>query len=111
MCFQYAERIKSELILASALIWRVVELGKEQRAEAGKLVECFLLALRGEIRIASNALKIPNFEEAGGRVEEAIQHVRRGEYPLANRLIAEAISRITTSGQRAIETLKMNGLL
>jgi len=110
VCFQYVERIKSELIIAARLLGEIEELRGDELAGAEKLISSFLEALLGEIRIAHNVLGLRNFEEAGMQVEEAAGNLRLHEYSEAIKSISRAISFITTSGQHAMQTLTEKGL-
>jgi len=111
ICFQYVERIKSELIIAARLLGEIEELRGDELAGANKVMSSLLEALLGEVRIAHNVLGMRNFEEAGMQVEEAAGNVRSHEYTEAIKRISRAISFITTSGQHAMQTLKEKGLL
>ena len=111
ICFQYVERIKSELIIAARLLGEIEGLRGDELAGAKKLMSSLLEALLGEIRIAHNVLGLRNFEEAGIQVEEAAGNVRLHEYSEAIKCISRAISLITTSGQHAMQTLREKGLL
>ena len=55
--YQYAERIKSELIIASGLLTRLDTMKGDERIGAEKMMTSFLEALCGEIRIAQNIEK------------------------------------------------------
>jgi len=111
ICFQYVERIKSELIIAAKLLGEIEELKGDELTGANKVMSSLLEALLGEIRIAHNVLGMRNFEEASMQVEEAVGNVRSHEYSEAVKRISRAISFITTSGQHAMQTLKEKGLL
>ena len=111
ICFQYVERIKSELIIAAGLLGELGELRGEELAGAEKLMSSLLEALLGEIRIAHNVLGMRNFKKAGMQVEEAAGNVRLHEHSRAIECISRAISFITTSGQHAMQTLRARGLL
>ena len=111
VCFQYVERIKSELIIAARLLGEIEELRGDELAGAEKLMSSLLEALLGEIRIAHNVLGLRNFEEASMQVEEAAGNLRLHEYSEAIKSISRAISFITTSGQHAMQTLTEKGLL
>jgi len=110
-CFEYVERIKSELIIAAKLIDVVNGLKGDEAAGAKKMMSSFFDAIFAEIGMAQNVLEVKDFEEAGKRVTEADQKMRENKSEEAIRFISEAISRITTSGQGAIETLREKGLL
>jgi len=111
ICFQYTERIKSELIIAANLLGEMGELEGDELAGAEKIMLSLLRALQGETRIAHNVLGMRNFGEAGNKVEEVAERVRSREYLEATRRISEAISLITTGGHQATEVLKEKGLL
>ena len=111
VCFQFSERIKSELIIASRLLGEINGLKGNELAGGKKMVLSFLEALLGEIKLANNILKQQNLSEAGGEVEKAMERVRLDEYSGATRCVSEAISHTTTIGGRAMQILKQRGLL
>jgi hypothetical protein len=109
--FQYVERVKSELIIASKMLDRLTELSGEELNGAFKIYSFFLEALEGEINIAHNVLGMKEFENAGSKVREASEKMRLNQYEEAMRLISEAISYVASSGQWAMQTLKNQNLL
>jgi len=111
ICFQYVERIKSELIIAAKLLGEIEGLKGDELAGANKVMLSLLEALLGEVRIAHNVLGMRDFEEASMQVGEAAGNVRSHEYSEAIKRISRAISFVTTSGQHAMQTLKVKGLL
>lgn len=111
VCFQHAERIKSELIIAAKLLEKINALSGEKLSGASKLYSYFLEALEGEINIAHNVLRLQDFEKAGSKVAAAADKAHYFQYEEAMNLLSEAMSSITTSGQKAAEVLKKKGLL
>jgi len=109
--FQYTERIKSELIIAANLLEEISELKNDELAGAEKLMSSFLRALQSEIRIAHSVLQMQNFKDAGDKVAKVAESVSSHEYAEATKRISEAISRVTTGGQQAIQLLEEKGLL
>ena len=109
--FQYAERIKSGLIIASELVDEVAAMDYEERKGARKLLIHFMNALLGEIRIAYNASKLNFFKEAGLIFEEVIENIRSEKYEEALRSISYAVSSATTGGEIAANILKENEML
>lgn len=111
ICFQFSERIKSELIIAAKLLWELGELKGDELSGGKKILVSFLEALLGEINLANSILRHQNIKEAGVKVEEALERARSGDHLRAVRSVSEAISCITTSGQHAMEILKQKGLI
>jgi len=111
VCFQYAERIKSELIIATRLLEQLETLKDSELEGAKKLMLSFLGALESEIKMAENVSGQKNFEHVAAKVWEATEKTRANEYDAAFRCISEAISATTTSGQSALQLLKDNGVL
>ena len=106
ICFQYAERIKSELIIAANLLTKTSELEGNERAGAEKLMLSFLDALIGEVNLAQNVSEMRNFEQARNKILEAKERIQLHEYSQTTKCISEAISFTTSSGQWAAEILK-----
>ena len=103
--YQYSERIKSELIIASGLLSTMDTLDGKELNGAEKLMTSFLEALIGEIRIAQHVDKSMNFIGAEKKIREAIDKMKFHGHTEINRYISEALSLITTSCQRAMEIL------
>ena len=111
VCFQYVERIKSELIIAAKLLEKLNELEGDELAGAQKLMLSFLDALAGEITLAHGVLGLQNFEEARTKILDATGKVLSQDYLGAMDNISKAISSITTSGSRVMQLLKEKNLL
>jgi hypothetical protein len=105
LVYQYSERIKSELIIASGLVSTMETLDGKELNGAEKLMKSFLEALIGEIRIALHIDKSMNFIGAEKKIREVIDNMKLHEYTEINRCISDALSLITTSCQRAMEIL------
>ena len=105
LVYQYSERIKSELIIASGLVSTIKALDGKERDGAEKLMTSFLEALIGEIRIAQHVDKSMNFIGAEKKIREAISKMKLHGHTEINRCISDALSLITTSCQRAMEIL------
>ena len=111
LVYQYSERIKSELIIASGLVLTMETLEGEELNGAKKLMTSFFEALIGEIRIAQHVEKSMNFIGAEKKMMEAIEKIKLLEHTEINRCISEALSLITTSCQRAMEVLISENLI
>jgi hypothetical protein len=111
LVYQYAERIKSELIIASSLLAKMLTLRDEERQGAEKMMHAYLEALTHEIKIAQNIEKSVNFVGAEKKVMEALGRLRLSESSEMNRCISEALSFITTSCQAAMEALEQEQLI
>ena len=108
---QYAERIKSELIIASGLLENIAALDGPERLGAEKMMKAYLDAVAGEIRIAQHHEKSMNFIGAERKVLEATGKMEALGRNETHRCISEALSLITTSSQRAMEYLVAQKLL
>lgn len=111
MCFQYVERIKSELIIAAKMLDYLSNIEEGELAGACKMYAFFLEALEGEINMAHNVVGTKDFEMAGIKVRDAVDKCNSNQSEDAMRLISEAISHVASSGQWAMQTLKDNNLL
>ena len=111
LVYQYAERIKSELIIASDLLAKMLILRGEERIGAEKMMGSYLEALAREIKIAQNIEKSVNFVGAEKKVVEATGRLRLSEYSEINKCISEALSLITTSCQAAMAALEKEHLI
>ena len=106
ICYQYSERIKSELIIAGKLLGELGGLEGGELSGAEKLMSSFLDALIGEIEIAHSVTKLRNFREASLKLSEAAGRISLHNYLKANRCLSEAISLVTGCGGKAFQLLK-----
>lgn len=111
ICFQYVERIKSELIIAVKLLEKLDTLEGDELVGAQKMMLSFLDALAGEITLAHGVLGLRNFEEARTKILDATGKVWSKDYLGATSDISKAISSITTIGSRVMQMLKEKKLL
>ncbi|MEM0313781.1 MAG: hypothetical protein QXQ41_04455 [Candidatus Bathyarchaeia archaeon] len=109
--FNYAEKIKSSLIIASGLIEQLGEINDSERAGAEKLLYAYFNALATEVNMAANATKLDGFRGIALKLEEAMKQVKERNYAGASRLISEAISLTTTQGSPSAKMLNEMGLI
>jgi hypothetical protein len=109
--FHYAEKIKSNLILTASLLDFLSSAKKEEIAGAEKLIVVYFNALIREVSIAANASEVQGFKDVNTKLEQAIKQTEQHNYANAVKLVSEAISIATTSGNQAAETLKAKGLI
>jgi len=111
ICYQYSERIKSELIIAGKLLGVLSGLKNDQLFGAEKVMSSFLDALTGEIGIAHNVTGSQSFRETSLKIMEAQGRISLHEYSKANKLLSEALSLITTCSQKTARLLMEKGCL
>jgi hypothetical protein len=109
--FQYAERVKSELIIAAKMVDSLSQMTGDELKGATKLYSFFLTALEGETNIALNVVGRTEFETAASKIREAAEKTGSGQYGEAVKLLSEAISHVASTGQWAMQTLKDSHLL
>ena len=109
--FHYAEKIKSNLILAFSLLDVLDGMRDEEISGAEKLLVAYFNALIREVNIAANASEVQGFQDVSAKLDEAVEQTRQHNYANAMKLVSEAISITTTNGNKAAETLKEKGLI
>ena len=109
--YMYAERIKSELIIASNLLATMDGLEGNERLGAEKIMASFLEALAGEIRIAQHVERTMNFIGAERKIMEAIGKIGLHERSDINQCISEALSLVTTCSSGAMKVLMNKQLI
>lgn len=111
LTYMYAERIKSELIIASGLLATLDGLEGNERLGAEKMMVSFLEALAGEIRIAQHVERSMNFIGAERKIMEAMGKIKRSERSEINLCISEALSLVTTCSSGAMKVLMSRQLI
>ena len=111
LTYMYAERIKSELIIASNLLTTMDTLDGNERLGAEKMMGSFLEALTGEIRIAQHVERSMNFIGAERKIMEAMGKIKLQEKFEINQCISEALSLVTTCSSGAMKVLMSEQLI
>ena len=111
LTYMYAERIKSELIIASNLLATMDRLEGDEREGAEKMMESFLEALAGEIRTAQHVERSMNFIGAERKIMEAIGKIKPHEKLEVNQCVSEALSLVTTCSAGAMKVLMSQQLI
>lgn len=109
--YQLSEKLKSELIISSNLVSELTIMTEEDVAGAAKMVSLFLEAVSAEARIAYKISMSKDFLESDGIIAKAISAVKIQDYEDVNNCIAEAISFVTNTAGKALQTLIENRLI
>lgn len=102
---QYAEKMKSGLIIGTGLLDQLVSLKGEELSGGKKVLIWYLEGLLREIRIAENVLGKGHYGELERKVMEVIGRVQMYQLQDALRSFSEAISSATTSCQTSMSFL------
>ncbi len=109
--YQYGERIKSEMILASNLITVLSGL-KDSEYEGGrKVVLQYLDGVRNDLSFAFHETKNHEFSKASDPLSQAVSLVESGTPDPALAMIGTAITAVTTVAQGAWQELVAHGYL
>jgi hypothetical protein len=109
--YQFAERIKSALIIGSKML-TVIETLKESELEgAKKALFAFFDALSTETGIALNVTKMQEFVLVEEKVTQVKRKIEEGDYQEAHANLGRAVSHTTTVCDRTMRTLMENGLM
>jgi flagellin-specific chaperone FliS len=109
--YQFGERAKSELIIASQLAMALVSFPEQERAGGKRMLLMLMETIRSEIQFAYNSTSQQDFMRATNALNEAISLVESNQLNQASEKIAAAISASTTSAQQAWQVLADHGLL
>jgi hypothetical protein len=102
---QYSEKMKSGLIIGSALMDQLVSMKDEELAGGKKVLVWYLEGLLREIRIAENVLGRGHYSDLERKVMEVIGRVQMSQFQDVQRSFSEAISLATTSCQISMSFL------
>ena len=111
--YQFAERIKSALIISSKML-AVVETQKDSELElegAKKTMFAFFDGLFTETGMALNATGMQEFMQVEEKVMEVKRKIEEGDYDAAYANLGRAVSHATTACDRTMRTLIEKGLL
>jgi hypothetical protein len=102
---QYAEKMKSGLIIAIGLLDQLTSLKEEELSGGKKMLGWYLEGLLREIRIAEGVLGRETFQDLEWKMMELIGRVQMSQFQEAQRSFSESISLATTSCQMSMSLL------
>ena len=108
LAFHFSERAKSELIIASKLLYALRDF-KDQAFEGAK--KLYLLFLDSVLTEVGFGFPFADLREAEERIREAMGFVELGEFEKAGESFSSALSSITTRSELAMRSLMEKGLL
>ena len=109
--YQFAERIKSHLIVSFKMVDYVESLQGDARIGAEGLLLTYLEAVMAEIRIAYNATRQECFLKIEAKLSEAADGIKENKPPKSRTHITEALTMTTTCATEPAEKLIELGLL
>ncbi len=111
LLFQFAEKIKSELIIGASLLNQVRSLKDEERSGGTKVLLGYLEGLLRELEVANHVLVSTSLKDLEQSIKVLIERVQRSEFEGAQHSFSEAISYATTSGHRSMTYLIEKNLI
>jgi hypothetical protein len=109
--YQFGERAKSGLIMASQLATALPDFPEAERAGGRRMLLMLMESIRTEIQFAVSSTGQQSFSKAINAINEAISLVESNQPEQATVKLAAAISASTTPAQEAWQVLSGHGLL
>jgi len=109
--YQFAERIKSALIIGSKMLLVLETLKKGEFEGAKKVMVAFLDALSTETGLALNATRMKEFELVEDKLEQVRRRIEEGDFEEAHATLGAAVSHTTTACERTMRALMEKGLI
>lgn len=109
--YQFGERAKSGLIIASQLATALYSFPEPERPGGRRLLLMLMESVRSEIQFAHASTGQQSFSKAIDALNEAISLVESDHPDQASERLAAAISASTTPAQEAWQVLSQHGLL
>ncbi len=109
--YQFAERTKSELLIASKLVVSVVSYPEKEKAGGKRMLIDLLDAVRAEITVAYHSTEDAEFQKAINHLSDAISLVESDQFGIASEKLAMSVSAVTTAAQASWQVLSDHGLI
>ncbi|RZN38385.1 MAG: hypothetical protein EFT35_04865 [Methanophagales archaeon ANME-1-THS] len=109
--YQFAERLKSALIIGSKLLLITETLKENELEGAKKVIFGFLDALSTEAGFALNATKMKEFDLVEDKLQQVRKRVEEGLFEEAIATLGAAVSHATTACERTMRALMEKGLM
>lgn len=109
--YQFAERTKSELLVASKLVVSVVSYPEKEKNGGKRMLIDLLDAIRSEITFAYHTTQNNEFQKAINHLNDVISMVESNQYGIASEKLAMSVSAATTAAQTSWQVLSDHGLV
>ncbi|MDQ1280338.1 MAG: hypothetical protein QG670_1601 [Thermoproteota archaeon] len=109
--YQLSEKLKSELIISSNLVSELTIMSNNELDGGIKIVSLLLEAISTEARIAYKISMSKDFLDSDEIISKAVETVKIYDYEGTNKYVAEAISYVTNTASKALQTLIENRLV
>lgn len=103
--FQYAEKMKSGLIIGVNLLGQLASLSEEELWGGRKVLVWYMKGLLRETQVAGNVLGTANFLKLEQKIMEVIERIEMSQSEEAQRSFSVAISLATTLCQTSMSFL------
>ena len=102
---EYAEKMKSGLIIGTGLLDQLASLKEEEYSGGRKILVGYLEGLLREVRIAGSVLGLNYYDDLEQKVMEVIGRIQMSQFQEARWSFSEAISLATTACQSSMTFL------
>jgi hypothetical protein len=109
--YQFAERIKSALILSSKMLLVLEGMQGDELAGAKRVTLTFFDALSSEILLALNATGVEEFKLAEEKLKLVRRMIEAGNFQEAHGTLGSTVASVTTVCASTMQTLTEKGLL
>jgi len=111
MAFSQSEKVKSGIIWASQALELLRGLPTPERPGAEKTIKLKIDMIVQEIRLAKNVTGNPAWDDIEAVLDQAMVMINSGVAPESVVHLTQALSRVTSIGQRSMSFLKEKGLI
>lgn len=111
MGFSQSEKVKSGIIWISQALELMGSLRGAEKEGANRLIRLKMDALTQEIRLAGNMVADPYWEDIEKDMDKALVMMNSGVAADSVSLLTQALSKVTSIGQRSMTLLKEKQLL
>jgi len=109
--YQFAERSKAELIIASRMLAALHDFKGAERYGAEKILSLTMGAYSSDLAFALKATSAQDFQTAIEHLGEAISLLENGEPEKATAKVAEAVTATVNVAQEALQVLSEHELI
>ncbi len=111
MAFSQSEKVKSGIIWASQALELLRGLPTPERPGAEKTIKLKIDMIVQEMRLAKNVTGNPAWDDIEAVLDQAMVMINSGVAPESVVHLTQALSRVTSIGQRSMSFLKEKGLI
>ena len=111
LAYSFSEKLKTGLLWSTQLVEIYIGQSDDQRAGSVAVIRAIVSMIASEVQLAANLVPMEQWEDVDKNLDLALVMINSGVVQESSYHLTQALSHVTTIGQRSMSRLLEKGLL